>query len=72
MTTPTITVALADADAVTHEADYFQHEEGWITLKTVAGRQVAAYPAARVAGITTTLGPVTAAQQQTILIRGAV
>ena len=66
MTTTTITVHLKDDDSVAHEADYFQHENGWTALKTVAGRQVAAYPDSRITGLTTTLGPVTAAMQMEI------
>lgn len=62
----TITVKLRDGKKVKHDADYFQHEDGWTTLKTVDGKQVAAYPDSLIKSLSTTLGPVTAAEQEEI------
>ncbi len=64
MTTSTITVSLDGSDAVTHEADYFQHEDGWTTLKTTSGKQVAAYPDGVILGIVTSNSPISAVDQQ--------
>ena len=66
MTHATITVHLKDDDSVTHDADYFQIDDSWTTLKTVAGSQVAAYPNNRINGLAVTMSPVTPVVQMAI------